>query len=403
MVTINVGGTKFTSFVDTLSSGSSYFSRLFSGVWTTGEEIFLDRDAAPFEVLLTYLRSGLIELPEDDASLFRRTMREADFLGMDGFMSCVKARTYSNTLTHWTGTDAKAVAAFDERYGSIEEALSTGALPKRFFSRGTGDYVDGRQPREQIDAPRVLKLLPADGYDVRFEPNNGVGFAGYKEVVRTAVCLALVQRPDKPGPTMDAFVVDDIHGGTCLASLAFGHSKKWHLVKREEPRYIHLGENEALTPVFWKDKDDHSKGEHRGKPITLLRVIENSDSLDLKPKSDVDGAFETWSWTINWDSGRCAVEPLQLRLLQHDEDDSDDDFDPSDDFEVSLERQPDESFNDWQNRVKAFNRERRRRRAIRQRNRQGKLILQNVMEYTNFKEMEMPDGRKFKRRRQTSE
>ena len=135
-VTLNIGGTIFKSSASTLSSSSEYFSRLFSGMWTTGDELFLDRDAAPFEILLTFMRSGLIELCENDTSLWRRTVREADFFGMDGFLTAVKARTHRNGLSpSWAGTDAEAAAAFDAEHGSVEAALEEGVLPQRFFRR----------------------------------------------------------------------------------------------------------------------------------------------------------------------------------------------------------------------------------------------------------------------------
>ena len=75
-VTLDVGGQQFTTSVATLSGASAYFSRKFSQDWESApdEEIFLDRDADAFKVLLSCMRNRRVLLPEDDKDLCARAL-----------------------------------------------------------------------------------------------------------------------------------------------------------------------------------------------------------------------------------------------------------------------------------------------------------------------------------------
>jgi hypothetical protein len=203
-VVLNVGGTNFTCSASTLSASSEFFAGRLNGLWNRDDEIFLDRDAAPFAVMLTYMRSGLVELPEGDKSMWRRAIREADYYGVVGFLYEIKARTYRNEVKpDWSGTDEEAVAAFDERHGSIEAALLSGVLPCRFYARAAG-YFDERPSAAvgageelrwisspwQPDETRVLQVMPADGYVVEIAS----GPFGWSTHTRDVQALALVQR-----------------------------------------------------------------------------------------------------------------------------------------------------------------------------------------------------------------
>lgn len=396
-VIVNVGGTKFTSSVSTLSASSEYFLRLFSGRWTAGEEVFLDRDARPFEILLTYMRSSLIELPEADLSMWRRVLCEADYLGIGSFALAIKARTHRNTqLQSWSGTDEEAVTAFDEKHGSLEDALKTGVLPASWFCRRAGRVkctTEGSNERWncawQPESPRVFQVLPATDHEVHFEREHASGLdcLSWGKIVRTALSLALVQWPEQAGPTLDAFITDDHSGGAILASRAFPANRKykWRLVKRPTTHYIHLPEGSEMTPVFWKNKDDHSEGTHNGSRggITLLRI---TDEKGVDAEHRQERAFQVGNHWI----GNGHVEPLELRHVRHDSDDSDDDAENPDEVdeagpegEGDLARQ--QRLRRRENRRRDAQEERRNDRQVRRR---GKLMLHNVMQYTNFKGFE---------------
>ena len=141
-VTLDVGGTIFHTTENTLTSSSSYFSRLFSGPWqdAAGDEPrFLDRDADAFRVLLSCLRNRTVVLPEADPALCTRVLLEAEFFGVEWLLREVKLRV-SNNL----GED------FDDRFlGGIAEAVSEGALPARYF---------GPEPTEPPVVPQLMAL-----------------------------------------------------------------------------------------------------------------------------------------------------------------------------------------------------------------------------------------------------
>ena len=141
-VTLDVGGTIFHTTENTLTSSSSYFSRLFSGPWqdAAGDEPrFLDRDADAFRVLLSCLRNRTVVLPEADPALCTRVLLEAEFFGVEWLLQQVKERVSDNI-----GAD------FDRRFpGGITEAVTEGDLPARYF---------GPEPTEPPVLPQLMAL-----------------------------------------------------------------------------------------------------------------------------------------------------------------------------------------------------------------------------------------------------
>lgn len=85
VVTLNVGGTKFTTSRSTLMSRPSFLATMFSGrhalPTTPDGSHFIDRDPAHFRNLLNYLRSGAIAVPSDDEKK-AELLREVDFYAM---------------------------------------------------------------------------------------------------------------------------------------------------------------------------------------------------------------------------------------------------------------------------------------------------------------------------------
>ena len=78
-VFLNVGGEVFQTTVSTLTANSQFFSRKFSSEWSTEDtedEIFLDRDADSFRVLLSCMRHRTALLPEEDPLLCARVLLE---------------------------------------------------------------------------------------------------------------------------------------------------------------------------------------------------------------------------------------------------------------------------------------------------------------------------------------
>ena len=78
-VFLNVGGVVFQTTISTLTANSQFFSRKFSSDWSTEDtedEIFLDRDADSFRVLLSCMRHRTALLPEEDQLLCARVLLE---------------------------------------------------------------------------------------------------------------------------------------------------------------------------------------------------------------------------------------------------------------------------------------------------------------------------------------
>ena len=77
-VFLNVGGEVFQTTISTLTANSEFFSRKFSSEWSSDaeDEIFLDRDADSFRVLLSCMRHRTALLPEGDPLLCARVLLE---------------------------------------------------------------------------------------------------------------------------------------------------------------------------------------------------------------------------------------------------------------------------------------------------------------------------------------
>ena len=182
---INCGGTKFTTTKMTVERCAYLAGQLDWSRWEEDptNEFFLDRDPALFEHLLRLMRqvplvAGL--LPRNDSSLFANLLAEADFLGFDALLTHVKAKAYyncheakddpkwmppahrpegyrdldaharasTNAAAHKacgvhrskvreafeTKDDEYGAARFDERYGSIADALAADVLPTCYTS-----------------------------------------------------------------------------------------------------------------------------------------------------------------------------------------------------------------------------------------------------------------------------
>ena len=86
VVTLNVGGSKFTTSRSTLTSRSSFLASMFSGrhaLQPGGDgSFFIDRDPTHFQALLNYLRCGAITVPKN-AERRADLLREVDFYALD--------------------------------------------------------------------------------------------------------------------------------------------------------------------------------------------------------------------------------------------------------------------------------------------------------------------------------
>ena len=132
---LNVGGTRFESSRSTLERASSYFRSLLTR-WddASDEPLFIDCDANAFEILLSYMRIGVLTLPQHDEALCIRVLMHAEYLGLESLLEEVKLKAYMNM--HPGSEDHPAsVASFDEEVGgSLADAVASKVLPARYFA-----------------------------------------------------------------------------------------------------------------------------------------------------------------------------------------------------------------------------------------------------------------------------
>jgi hypothetical protein len=103
IIKLNVGGHKFTTTMGTLSKqgSSNYFSYLFNGKFQTTKDeegyIFIDRNGSNFEILLDYLRNGILFIPSNVS--LKAVVIEAQFYSIsldDAFLSDIKDGVYAD-------------------------------------------------------------------------------------------------------------------------------------------------------------------------------------------------------------------------------------------------------------------------------------------------------------------
>ena len=102
-IDVDMGGVLFRVSKTTLVDNSSYFESLLSHRWRSDSDgdggsgaLFVDQDPKAFEVLLNYMRSGMVYLPRDDPYLCKKALMLAEYLGVHGFLIAVKAITMKN-------------------------------------------------------------------------------------------------------------------------------------------------------------------------------------------------------------------------------------------------------------------------------------------------------------------
>ncbi|EED94334.1 predicted protein, partial [Thalassiosira pseudonana CCMP1335] len=88
-IRIDVGGRVFCVSKSTLADSASYFESLLSDRWAAKEDdsdVFIDQDPDAFEILLTFMRCGIVHLPKGDLYLSKKALILAEYLGLHGFL-----------------------------------------------------------------------------------------------------------------------------------------------------------------------------------------------------------------------------------------------------------------------------------------------------------------------------
>jgi hypothetical protein len=122
-------------------SNSSYFMSTFSMTWDTtpqedgdhhdddeddGDLLFVDQNPKSFEILLAFMREGLI----NKTDITQSVLLQADFFGMDTLLGAVKCAAFRFMNPRDNGvSDDEACQRFNGTYGGITGAIKSGVLP----------------------------------------------------------------------------------------------------------------------------------------------------------------------------------------------------------------------------------------------------------------------------------
>ena len=202
-VVLDVGGGKFVASTSTLTSNSHNFAALLSGDWSDSgdEELYIDQDPA-FKVLLDYMRSGMIRVTEVN----EKVLLLAEFLGMERLVSAAKIRWLVNlgrgpSLAD-DCSDEEIVAAFDQQYGGISEAIGAGLF--QYFLDMNDNAQEEFADIQIVDCPGGRKVVKAREFIDRDHPietvccpvaaTNGLISKGYKIIKTVPNTLQLFSR-----------------------------------------------------------------------------------------------------------------------------------------------------------------------------------------------------------------
>lgn len=201
-VSIDVGGTTFTTTVSTIERSTYLAGMIDLATWEKNPQstatIFLDRDPEIFSLLLRLMRQfpHVVGLVPHDPRTCASVLAEADYFGFEALLLHVKTTAYYNSReprmdypvfaiprrlpeetyaqfkprliaarqAHIAAKDAidekfrnkdeaHAVERFDSVYGSIFDALTSGVLPKYFIEP---------KPLKPPPKKRIVQLLPVD-------------------------------------------------------------------------------------------------------------------------------------------------------------------------------------------------------------------------------------------------
>ena len=188
VIELNIGGTKFQVSSTTLIDNSSYFEALFSERWKstcdgeTDSSIFIDQDPDAFEILLSFMRCGLVHLPKDDLFLAKKTLLLAEYLGINGFLVTVKAITVKNICRRgeYLSDETSEAALFDSRFGSLRLAVEKEILPVCYFP--PCDILKIRAVDRTFHASKAV-LTEKSGYFSRLLTSNPQDYWMIDEII----------------------------------------------------------------------------------------------------------------------------------------------------------------------------------------------------------------------------
>jgi len=123
--TLNVGGVRYLTSRNTLCNTSNFFGAMFHNFSESGmSDIFIDRDGAVFEHVLSYMRSHSVTLPPQDEQLLRALLVEAQYYQIDGLLDLLKPKLIRRLHPgrHFV-SDSQALEWCNQNFGTLSELL----------------------------------------------------------------------------------------------------------------------------------------------------------------------------------------------------------------------------------------------------------------------------------------
>ena len=276
-IEINVGGTVFTTTQATLVGNSEYFATMFSNVWRVDDDerpdIFIDRDADTFAVLLSCMRSRAVLLPESDLALCTRVLYDAEFYGMEWLLNMVKVKTVRRDMEVYHNDelrdDEERVQAFNKRFASLQDAIEEGILPSGFFT----------PPKKEQEGFKILSVQPVSNMNVIFEDRRShsevpaFALAVVEDVSGSTHVEPLVQHPHKQPDT------DKLMLASAYRTADGADYLRWHM--RPAPRLEALPPD-SVSATVGDDNDRHSYN------VPFAHVTPSADGVSLPEVTYLD-------------------------------------------------------------------------------------------------------------------
>jgi len=180
-VTLNVGGKKFSTSIQTLKQGDNMLSAMFSGRIPLKREkddsVFIDRDGTHFRSILNFLRDGVISKPNSRKEI-EELKKEAEFYCIDGLIEiCINflrgehfgdeyIKVWKSTITPGKGS-ISTYAQPSMTVPLMADGTMSLTYLRRLFLGAPGLCVN--KYNNGIGSPEMLKIVG----DIIYPPDDG--------------------------------------------------------------------------------------------------------------------------------------------------------------------------------------------------------------------------------------
>lgn len=173
LVHLNVGGLSFTTTKNTLSRyPNSMLGAMFNGSMPTSVDeegrYFIDRDGALFGIILNFLRSSVLALP-NDFQKFQQLSVEADFYQIEPLIQLVNDSRQK--AMHSNSRSGSLVEVIEVRTGSTATMPTNNSRVKTIVS-GRRDVINKLPPEFVSATEKLLHTTDTEFYEMELIGSN---------------------------------------------------------------------------------------------------------------------------------------------------------------------------------------------------------------------------------------